>query len=191
MGAQLSGLKPTHPGELLREIVFPALKMPKREIADLLGISRQMLHGILAERHPITPTMALRIGKLLGTSPESWLRMQEAYDLRKAEQTMRKELKAIPTLRTEATEAFADYCLFAMAAPVLQGPGLTVSFGCEFLDAAREGERVEGSGDIMRAGGSMIFLRGVLKSAERPLFTFSGTIKRVKRRMPAPSAGSS
>jgi antitoxin HigA-1 len=78
MGAQLSGLKPTHPGELLREIVFPALKRPKREIAGLLGISRQMLHGILAERHPITPTMALRIGKLLGTSPESWLRMQEA-----------------------------------------------------------------------------------------------------------------
>jgi acyl-coenzyme A thioesterase PaaI-like protein len=80
--------------------------------------------------------------------------------------------------------AFADYCLFAMAAPVLQGPGVTVSFGCEFLDAAREGERVEGIGDIMRAGGSMIFLRGLLKSAERPLFTFSGTIKRVKRRAP-------
>jgi acyl-coenzyme A thioesterase PaaI-like protein len=45
-------------------------------------------------------------------------------------------------------------------------------------------ELVEGSGEIMRAGGAMIFLRGVLKSAERPLFTFSGTIKRVKRRMP-------
>ena len=90
--------------------------------------------------------------------------------------------------------AFADYCLFAMAAPVLQGPGVTVSFGCEFLDAAPEGERVEGTGDIMRAGGSMIFLRGLLKSAERPLFTFSDTIKRVKRRMPvaaAPSAASS
>ena len=90
--------------------------------------------------------------------------------------------------------AFANDCLFAMAAPVLQGPGVTVSFAYEFLDAARKGERVEGSGDIMRAGGSMIFLRGVLKSAERPLLTFSGTIKRVKWRMPAaaaPSAGSS
>jgi acyl-coenzyme A thioesterase PaaI-like protein len=84
--------------------------------------------------------------------------------------------------------AFADYCLFAMAAPVLQGPGVTVSFACEFLDAAREGELVEGSSEIMRAGGSMIFLRGVLRSGERPLFTFSGTIKRVKRRMP-PAAG--
>jgi acyl-coenzyme A thioesterase PaaI-like protein len=74
------------------------------------------------------------------------------------------------------------------------GPGVTVSFGCEFLDAAPESELVEGTGDIMRAGGSMIFLRGLLKSAERPLLTFSGTIKRVKLRMPAaaaPFAGSS
>jgi addiction module HigA family antidote len=102
MGTKLSGLKPTHPGELLREIVFPALKRPKSEIADLLGISRQMLYGILAERHPVTPNTALRIGKLLGTSPESWLRMQEAYDLHVAERAIQKELKAIPTLRTEA-----------------------------------------------------------------------------------------
>jgi acyl-coenzyme A thioesterase PaaI-like protein len=80
---------------------------------------------------------------------------------------------------------FADYCLFATAAPVLQGPGVTVSFGCEFLDAAREGELVEGSGEIMRAGGSMIFMRGLLTSGERPLFTFSGTIKRMKWRPPA------
>jgi acyl-coenzyme A thioesterase PaaI-like protein len=80
--------------------------------------------------------------------------------------------------------AFADYCLFAIAAPVLQGPAVTVSFGCEFLDAAREGELVEGTGEIMRAGGSMIFMRGLLTSGERTLFTFSGTIKRVKRRTP-------
>jgi len=72
---------------------------------------------------------------------------------------------------------------------VLQGPGVTVSFGCEFLDAAREGELVEGTGDIMRAGGSMIFMRGLLKSSERPLFTFSGTIKRVKRRPVAAAGG--
>ena len=84
--------------------------------------------------------------------------------------------------------SFADYCLFAIATPVLQGPGVTVSFACEFLDAAREGELVEGTGEITRAGGSLIFLRGMLKSAERPLFTFSGTIKRVKRRAPAPDS---
>ena len=83
--------------------------------------------------------------------------------------------------------SFADYCLFAVASPVLQGPGVTVSFACEFLDAAREGELIEGFAEITRAGGSMIFLRGLLKSGERPLFTFSGTIKRVKRKPPTPA----
>ncbi len=99
-----------------------------------------------------------------------------------------KHLNGMRNVHGGCFMAFADYCLFAMAAPVLQGPGVTVSFACEFLDAAREGELVEGSGEIMRAGGSMIFLRGLLKSGERPLFTFSGTLKRVKRRMP-PAAG--
>ena len=72
--------------------------------------------------------------------------------------------------------------------PVLEGPGVTVSFACEFLDAAREGELVECEGEITRAGGSLIFLRGVLKSGERSLFTFSGTIKRVKWKKPAGTA---
>jgi acyl-coenzyme A thioesterase PaaI-like protein len=90
--------------------------------------------------------------------------------------------------RSKTPQSFADYCLFASATPVLQGPGVTVSFACEFLDAAREGELVEGSGEIMRAGGSMIFLRGLLSSGERKLFTFSGTIKRVKWRLP-PATG--
>jgi acyl-coenzyme A thioesterase PaaI-like protein len=96
----------------------------------------------------------------------------------------KKHLNGMRNVHGGAFMAFADYCLFAMAAPVLEGPGVTVSFGCEFLDAAREGELVEGSGEIMRAGGSMIFLRGLLKSGELTLFTFSGTIKRVKRQTP-------
>jgi acyl-coenzyme A thioesterase PaaI-like protein len=66
---------------------------------------------------------------------------------------------------------------------------VTVSFGCEFLDAAREGQLVECLGEIMRAGGSMIFMRGLLKSGERALFTFSGTIKRVKWRPPVATDG--
>jgi acyl-coenzyme A thioesterase PaaI-like protein len=83
---------------------------------------------------------------------------------------------------------FADYCLFAFASPVLQGPGVTVSFACEFLDAAHEGDRIEASGEITRAGGSLIFLRGMLNCGERKLFAFSGTIKRVKIRTPAAAA---
>ena len=77
---------------------------------------------------------------------------------------------------------FADYCLFALAAVELQGPAVTVSFSSEFLDAAREGDLVECTGEVTRAGGSLIFVRGMLTSGDRPLFTFSGTIKRVKRK---------
>jgi addiction module HigA family antidote len=99
MRTKLRGLPPTHPGEMLREDVLPALGKPKTEIARLLGISRQTLYDILEERQPLTPAMALRIGKLLGTSPESWLNMQHAYDLHVAEQKLRERLAKIPTLR--------------------------------------------------------------------------------------------
>jgi acyl-coenzyme A thioesterase PaaI-like protein len=75
-----------------------------------------------------------------------------------------------------------------MASAHLQSPGVTVAFACEFLDAAREGELIECDGEVTRAGGSLIFLRGTLRSGERKLFTFSGTIKRVKRKKP-PVAG--
>ena len=51
----LKGLRPTHPGELLREDVFPSLGKSKAKIAEMLGISRQTLYDILGERSPITP----------------------------------------------------------------------------------------------------------------------------------------
>jgi addiction module HigA family antidote len=92
------GLRPTHPGEILREDVLPALKRPKVEIAKLLGVPRQQLYDVLNEETPITPQMALRIGKLTGTTPESWLSMQLAYDLRLAERAIAKSLARIPTL---------------------------------------------------------------------------------------------
>jgi acyl-coenzyme A thioesterase PaaI-like protein len=117
-----------------------------------------------------------------------WHRTDDDGDVRCAFRVEKKHLNGMSNVHGGCFMTFADYCLFAMATPVLRGPGVTVSFGCEFLDAAREGELVEGSGEIMRAGGSMIFLRGVLKSGERSLFTFSGTIKRVKWKPPAAGA---
>jgi len=117
-----------------------------------------------------------------------WHRVEEDGRVRCAFRVEKKHLNGMRNVHGGCFMTFADYCLFALASSVLQGAGVTVSFGCEFLDAAREGELVEGTGEIMRAGGSMIFLRGVLRSGERPLFTFSGTIKRVKRQMP-PAAG--
>lgn len=57
---------PTHPGALLREDVIPATGRTKSEIASLLGISRQHLYDILGERKPVSPSVAVRLGKLFG-----------------------------------------------------------------------------------------------------------------------------
>jgi len=117
-----------------------------------------------------------------------WHRMEEDGSIRCAFRVEKKHLNGQRNVHGGCFMAFADYCLFAIAAPVLQGPGVTVAFACEFLDAAAEGELVEGTGEITRAGNSLIFLRGELSSGERRLFTFSGTIKRVRPRASTPAA---
>jgi addiction module HigA family antidote len=71
---------PTHPGALLREDFIPAVQRPVSEIAKRLGISRQHLHAILAEKKPVTPRVAVLLGTLFGDGPEIWVRMQAAYD---------------------------------------------------------------------------------------------------------------
>ena len=91
-------LEPMHPGELLREDVLPALGKTKTEIARLLGISRQTLYDILEEKQPVTPAMALRLGKLLGNGPELWINLQRAFDLAVAERELANEIERIPTL---------------------------------------------------------------------------------------------
>ena len=98
----LKGLKPTHPGEVLREDVLPSLGRSKTEVADLLGVSRPTLYDVLNEKRPITPNLALRIGKLVGGGPEIWLAMQQTYDLALMEAEIAKDLAAIPTLHAAA-----------------------------------------------------------------------------------------
>ncbi|MGH7091484.1 MAG: HigA family addiction module antitoxin [Stellaceae bacterium] len=95
------GLPPMHPGELLREDVVPALGRTRAEIARLLGVSRQTLHAILTERAPVTPEMALRLGKLCGNGPELWLSLQSRFDLDRLSKAKRAEIAAIPTLAAE------------------------------------------------------------------------------------------
>jgi addiction module HigA family antidote len=63
---------PSHPGALLREDVIPATGKTKTEIARLPGISRQHLHDILEEKKPISPEVAVRVGKLFGGGAGAW-----------------------------------------------------------------------------------------------------------------------
>ena len=90
---------PEHPGALLREDVIPATGRTKAEIAHLLGISRQHLYDILRERKPVSPAVAVRLGKLFGDRAGVWVRMQAAYDTWNAER--KEDVSAIPTLRSK------------------------------------------------------------------------------------------
>ncbi len=91
--------RPTHPGAILRKDVLPALAITQGRLSQLLGVSRLTVSQILHEHRALSPDMAMRLEKLLGTSAESWLRMQEAVDLWDARQQPERfaTIKRLPT----------------------------------------------------------------------------------------------
>jgi antitoxin HigA-1 len=96
-----NGLPPVHPGEIIKEDILPSVGLSVTAAAKALGVSRQMLHDILAERKPLSAVMCLRVSRLFGGSPEIWMRLQAAYDLKKAEQdkeVMRRVARIVPVL---------------------------------------------------------------------------------------------
>ena len=92
-----ASIKPTHPGELLGSVIIPATGRSKTEIAQLLRVSRQTLYDIIAGRQAVTPTMAVRLGKLFGNGAMLWVRMQSAHDVWLAERDV--DISEIPTLK--------------------------------------------------------------------------------------------
>ena len=96
--------RPTHPGAILREDVLPALDMTQTEFAQRLGVSRLSVSDLLHEKRVMTPEMAVRVAKLLNTTPESWLRMQEAVDLWEVQQNPDK-LSGIKPIKAELLAA--------------------------------------------------------------------------------------
>ncbi|MCJ2072337.1 HigA family addiction module antitoxin [Methylobacterium sp. J-030] len=79
-------------------MILPATRLAKAEIARRLGVRRQTLFDLIAERQPVTPARALRLEKLFGTEAEFWLDLQRAYDLRRLAAQMAEELAGIVAL---------------------------------------------------------------------------------------------
>jgi addiction module HigA family antidote len=82
---------PPHPGEILREETLPSLNITITEFARLLDTSRQAISEIINEKRGISPQMALKLAKALGTSPDVWLGLQLKYDLWQAKQSTNLE----------------------------------------------------------------------------------------------------
>jgi len=73
--------RPTHPGELLREDTIPAAGLTPSELAARLGVSRRGINELLQERRAVNPDLAHRLARVFNTTPEFWLRLQEAVDI--------------------------------------------------------------------------------------------------------------
>lgn len=79
---------PPHPGAFIQEVYLEPNGMSGRELALKLGVAASTLSRVLNEASGVSPEMALRLSKALGRSAESWLTMQDNYDLWQAKQTL-------------------------------------------------------------------------------------------------------
>lgn len=84
-------LNPPHPGVILKEDALNPLRLTVTETARAMGISRATLSAIVNGKSPITPDIAVRLERAFTNPPaDMWLRLQAAYDLRRAEQKLKK-----------------------------------------------------------------------------------------------------
>jgi antitoxin HigA-1 len=73
--------KPVHPGRIVRHDCLEPLGLSVTDAAKILGVTRQALNNVINEKSGISPVMAIRLAKAFGSTPDTWVRMQAAFDL--------------------------------------------------------------------------------------------------------------
>lgn len=84
----MNGMRPIHPGEILREEFLIPYGMSAHALAQALRVPAPRINDIVRERRAITPDTALRLARYFGTTPEFWLNLQQDYDLKLAAETL-------------------------------------------------------------------------------------------------------
>ncbi len=92
-------IRPTHPGEMLREDFLPDYGLTVSALAKALGVSRQTMNELLRERRAVSPEMALRLARLFGNSAEFWLNAQRAVDLWDAAKALKTRVERIKPIK--------------------------------------------------------------------------------------------
>lgn len=92
-----SGLAPIHPGEFLRE-ALEELGTSQAEFARAIGVSAMRVSHVVNGTRPVTAELALLFGRAFGQTPEYWLNLQAAYDLKTAEPEVRSRLRTLRPL---------------------------------------------------------------------------------------------
>jgi len=80
---------PPHPGEFMRATYMEPFDLSCRFLAEKLNVAASTLNRVLKQQSGVSPEMALRLSKALGRSPESWLAMQDSYDLWQAKKSVK------------------------------------------------------------------------------------------------------
>ncbi len=91
-------VRPTHPGEMLREDFLPDYGLTVSSFAKALGVSRQTVNDVLRERRAVSPEMALRLSRLFGNTPEFWLNAQRAVALWVVAKNTKRKIERISPL---------------------------------------------------------------------------------------------
>ncbi len=102
-----NGMRPIHPGEILREEYLAPLGMSANALAHVLNVPANRVSGILSGRRAVTADTALRLGRALGTTPTFWQNLQAAYDLRVAEGESGSDLRTIRRVQHPASSSAA------------------------------------------------------------------------------------
>ena len=97
-----NGMRPIHPGEVLREEFLAPLGMSVNALAQALHVPATRMHEIIKERRAITPDTALRLARYFGGDARSWLNLQAEYDLKCFEKEKNQEIQQEVTPRAAA-----------------------------------------------------------------------------------------
>jgi addiction module HigA family antidote len=90
-----NGIRPIHPGEILREEYMVSLRLSANALAHALGVTPARINEIVRERRGITADTALRLARYFGTDAQSWINLQAAFDLRVAELAVGKTIERV------------------------------------------------------------------------------------------------
>lgn len=139
MERTINGLPPVHPGEHVRE-ALDDLGITQAALAKSLGVSAMRISHLVREERPVTAELALRLGRTFGQSPQYWLNLQAAYDLKMAKSALTDELANISPLLsplaarvgcglqaltpTDATTSASNPNTSTTRTHTLRGPGL-------------------------------------------------------------------
>ena len=92
--------EPTHPGQMLLEEFLVPMGVSQRQLADAIHVPYQRINELVNGRRGVTPSTALRLARVLDTSPGYWLNLQTRWDLYHAQRSEERTLAAITPIES-------------------------------------------------------------------------------------------